>query len=303
MNAAAAPEHDERTGIALAIAGFASLSLGDAIIKTMAGEWSPLAVAALRFTIGAAGLSLLLWRAEGASGFRPSHPRLQLARGFCLALATLCFFSAIFVMPLASAMALAFVAPIFTALFSGPLLGEKVRPATWLASAIALGGVALVLRPNLAELGLAALLPLASAFFFSLMVISNRASAGQGSALSMQAFIAIVAAPVLILAALLGHASGAPSLRIGMPDWSVVARCAIVAVTASAAHWLAYLDTMRAGASTIAPTTYVQMLVAIALGWWWFGDVPDAATLGGAAIIIGAGLVLWRATASAGRVR
>ena len=289
-------QYDERSGVLLALTGFATLSVGDGIIKSMAGEWSPLSVAVLRFAIGAVALSALLYRSEGARGFRPSHPWLQAGRGFCLAAASLCFFCAIFVMPLASAMALAFVSPVFVAILSGPLLGEKVRPAVWIASAIALCGVALVLRPNLAELGLVALLPLASASFFALLVIANRASAGQGSALSMQAYIAVAAMPWLVIAMIAGHLSGIPSLRVSVPDWSVVLRCAAVACTASTAHWLTYLATMRAGAATIAPTTYIQMLVATTLGWWWFGDVPDLATLAGAAIIIGAGLVLWRAT-------
>ena len=292
-------QDDERRGILLATAGFATLSVGDAVIKTMAGEWSPLAVATLRFAIGAVALSALLLRSEGPAGFKPSHPWLQAARGFCLAAASLCFFSAIYVMPLASAMALAFVAPVFVALLSGPLLKEKVRPAVWVASFVALGGVALVLRPNLAALGWVALLPLASASFFALMVVANRASAGQGSALSMQAFIATAAMPWLVLAMLGGHLSGANELRVTVPDWTVIARCAVVAVTASTAHWLTYLGTMRAGAATIAPTTYIQMLVATLLGWWWFGDIPDLATLAGAGIIIAAGLLLWRSTPKA----
>ncbi|QYU69646.1 DMT family transporter [Leptolyngbya sp. 15MV] len=180
----------ERSGLLLALAGFALLSCGDAVIKSMAGQWSPIAVAALRFSIGAVGLSALLALREGTPAFRPRKPWLQVARGVCMAGATLCFFSAIFVMPLAEAMALSFVAPILTALLSGPLLGERVRPAVWLASAIAMGGVLMILRPNLGLLGPVALLPLASAVFFSLMVIANRASAGQGSALSMQVFLA-----------------------------------------------------------------------------------------------------------------
>jgi len=159
-------------------------------------------------------------------------------------------------------------------------------------------GVALILRPNLAALGMVALLPLASAAFFALMVIMNRASAGQGSSLSMQAFIALWATPFLIAAAAIGHLSGQPNLAVGMPDWSVVARCALVALTASSAHWLAYLGTMRAGAATIAPVTYIQMLVATTLGYALFGDVPDLATFAGAGIIIGAGLLLWSRTAA-----
>lgn len=289
-------QKSERSGILIALCGFALLSMGDAVIKTMAGEWSPLAVAALRFALGSAGLSLLLAANEGRAAFRPRNPRLQAARGFCLAAASLCFFSAIFVMPLATAMALAFVSPVIVALLSGPLLKERVRPAVWMASFAALVGVALVLRPNLAQLGPVALLPLASAFFFALMIVANRASAGQGSALSMQVFVQVGAMPALVIAALAGHLSGAGSLAITTPDWTVVARCAVVAVTASSAHWLVYIGTQRAGAATIAPTTYVQMLVATFLGWWWFGDVPDALTLGGAAIIIGAGLILWWST-------
>ena len=289
-------QDNERSGILLAVAGFSSLSVGDAIVKTMAGEWSPLAVAALRFTIGAIGLAILLWRAEGTRAFRPKRPLLQVARGFCLAGATLCFFSAIFVMQLAEAMAIAFISPIFVAFLSGPLLKEKVRPAVWIASPIALVGVMLVLRPNFAELGWMAVLPVISAFFFGLMVISNRAASGDGSSLSMQAYIACIAAPFLIAAALVGHLSGAPSLQVDLPDWTIVARCTLVAVTASTAHWLAYLGTMRAGAATIAPMVYVQMIVAVALGYLLFGDVPDLATVAGAAIIIGAGLFLWVTT-------
>ena len=289
-------QQSERSGILFALCGFALLSVGDAVIKTMAGEWSPLAVATLRFAIGAVGLSALLAMSEGAPAFRPQNPKLQLARGICLAAASLMFFSAIFVMPLATAMALAFVSPVIVALLSGPLLGEKVRPAVWAASFAALVGVALVLRPNLAELGLVALLPLGSALFFALMVIANRASAGQGSALSMQVFIQVGAMPVLLIAALTGHFSGVEALQVDMPDWTIVARCVVVAITASTAHWLAYMGTQRAGAATIAPTTYVQMLIATFMGWWWFDDVPDLLTLVGASIIIGAGLLLWWST-------
>ena len=289
-------QQDERSGLVLAASGFALLSVGDAVVKTMAGEWSPIAVAALRFAIGAFALSVLLWRSEGAAGFRASNPLLQVARGACLAGATICFFSAIFVMPLADTMALTFLSPIFVALLSGPLLGEEVRSEVWLVSAIALTGVALILRPNLAVLGWQALLPIGSAAFFALMVIANRATKGQGSALSMQAFIALWATPFLIAAALAGSWTGAPSLALTMPDWTIAARCALVALTATCAHWLAYLGTMRAGAATIAPTTYIQIVVASVLGYLVFGDIPDLLTLTGAAIVIAAGLILWRRT-------
>lgn len=283
----------ERSGLLLALCGFALLSCGDAVIKTMTGEWSPLAVGALRFTLGAIGLSVLLALNEGARGFRPAKPLLQVARGLCLAIASLLFFCAIFVMPLAEATAVAFLSPLLTALLSGPLLGEKVRPQVWIASLVAFAGVSLVLQPNVAELGWLGLLPLASATFFSLMMIANRAAAGQGSSLSMQVFVALTAAPLLTMVAIAGQASGIELLRVTWPDWTVFARCAVVALSASTAHWLIYLGTTRAGAAMIAPMTYVQLLVASVLGWLLFGDRPGLSTLAGAAVIVCAGLYLW----------
>jgi drug/metabolite transporter (DMT)-like permease len=110
----------------------------------------------------------------------------------------------------------------------------------------------------------------------------------------MQAFVAIVASFILICCAVIARAFSVEHFIFGWPDWDVVVRCAIVATTASIAHWLAYLGTTRAGAAQVAPATYVQMLVATLLGWAFFNDVPDALTLTGAAIIIGAGLFLWR---------
>lgn len=211
-----------------------------------------------------------------------------------MGISTACFFSAIFVMPLAEATALVFIAPILTSLLSKPLLGEHVRSSVWIASLIALVGVAMVLRPNLLTLGWQAVLPLGAALFFSLTVIANRASAGTGSAFSMQAYMAIFAAPVLVLFAAAGYFSGIEQLKFGWPPFDVVAKCVTVAVTASTAHYLVYLGTTKAGAATIAPMTYVQLLVAIILGWFVFGDVPDAMTLAGAAVIVLGGLYLWR---------
>ena len=284
----------ERSGLAYAVTGFALLSCGDAVIKSMAGEWPPYAVAALRFVIGALGLSVILWRQEGPRAFVPQNWKLQLARGVCLALASTCFFSALFIMPMAEAMAIGFLAPILTQALAGPVLGETVRPKVYAISLVALAGVVVILRPNLAELGWAALLPVASAIFFALMMIANRASAGQGSTLSAQVFVAAFCAPILTVGAVAAKLSGIPALDFGWPAWDVAARCAIVAVTASTAHWLAYIGTSRAGAAQVAPAIYVQMLVVVILGWAFFGEVPDTLTLTGAGLIIGAGLYLWR---------
>lgn len=284
----------ERSGVIAAIAGFALLSVGDAVIKTMAQEWPAFAVAALRFSIGAIGLSALLWLHEGPRAFVPTNWKLQIARGACLACATVCFFSAIYIMPLAEAMAIAFLAPILTQALAGLILGEQVRPKVYAVSLVALTGVVIILRPNLAELGWAALLPLISAIFFALMMILNRMSAGQSSSLAAQVFVAGLCAPILILGSAAAKLSGVAEFDFGWPSWDVIARCTLVALTASTAHWLAYIGTARAGAAQAAPAIYVQMLVAVIMGWIMFDDIPDLYTCLGAGLIIAAGLYLWR---------
>ena len=85
-----------------------------------------------------------------------------------------------------------------------------------------------------------------------------------------------------------------PRLELGVPDWTIIARCAVVACSASFAHWAIYKGTVKAGAAAIAPMTYVQLLVATVMGIAVFGDWPDGPTLLGSALIIAAGLWLWR---------
>lgn len=286
---------NESGGLLIALCGFALLSLGDAVVKTMAGMWPGTAIALLRYALGAVGLWAILLAREGPTALRVPRPGVQLLRGLAVALATTGFFSALFVMPLADATAITFTSPMLTALLAALVLGEPARRATWLATLAAFAGVMIVLRPNVMTLGWSALLPLLSALGMSVLVIGNRAVAGAASALAMQAYVAAAAVPILLAITLAGHASGFPPLQVGWPDWSVLARCALVAVSASTAHWLIFLGTTRAGAATIAPATYVQLLVAITLGWVAFGEPPDAMTLIGAAIIVAAGLALWRA--------
>ena len=286
---------ERNTGLLMALAGFAALSGGDAVIKSIAGEWPGTAVAALRYSIGALGLGVLLWVREGRAAFNMPMPKMQLIRGVSVAVATMCFFSAIFLMPLAEATAIVFTSPIITAILSAVILKERVGKATWIACAVAFVGVLVIMRPNIALLGTAALLPLIAATCMSFLMMANRAVAGGGSPLQMQFLIAVIAAPVLLISAFAGQMSGIPALAVPMPDWTVVIRCMLVAVTATCSHWLVYLATTKATAADIAPMTYVQLPTAMLLGILLFQDWPDALALVGFAVIIAAGLYLWHA--------
>lgn len=292
---------DIRAAWLLGLAGFALLSLGDSVVKSIAGMWPGTAAAALRFALGAIGLGALLWWHEGRTGFAAPRIGLQVARGAALALASLMFFLAVYAMPLAEATAIQFASPMLTALLSAWLLHERVAARTWGAIVAAFAGVLIVLRPNIAILGPAALLPLGAATGMAALVLLNRRSATDVSPLAAQFFVAAGAAPFLLLAAVAGHVSGAPALAIGWPDIGVIVRCALVVVTASTAHWLLYRATLHASAAAIAPTVYIQIIVATLIGIVWFGDWPDAVAMGGTALIIAAGLRLWHGGRAGGQ--
>jgi len=283
-----------RSGLLYALCGFALLSIGDAVIKSIAGAWPGTAVAALRYSIGAIGLGALLFLKEGRRGFAMPMPKVQLLRGFSVAMATICFFSSIFLMPLADATAIGFTSPMITAIFSAIFLHERINATKWVAIFVAFGGVLMIMRPNVMELGWVALLPLAAAMSMAFMIIGNRAVAGTGSPLLMQFLVASLAVPFVLCAAIIGHFSGVEALHVGVPDWTIIARCTLVAITASFAHWLIYMATTRASAAEIAPMTYVQLLIAVGLGILLFGDWPDLTSLAGAGIIVASGLILWR---------
>ncbi len=281
-------------GLFFALTGYMLLSAGDAVVKSTTPLWPAPAIAALRYLFGAVGLGILLWAKEGAAGFRIDRHALHWARALAVACSAVCFFIGVTMIPLADATAITFIMPMLTAFLSAFFLKEKVSHQTWLASAIAFTGVLIILRPNLLGVGPAALLPIGSALGMAFLIMLNGKAAGRSSVLAMQFIVAAFATPILLLFALIGHVSGIPAMHVSMPDWTVIARCAFVAVSASVAHTLIFLATTRASAATIAPMTYAQLLVAMTISTFVFDHPPDVTSLGGSALIVGAGLYLWR---------
>jgi drug/metabolite transporter (DMT)-like permease len=285
--------NNDRAGLLYALAGFCTLSIGDAIVKGMAGEWPAPAMAATRYVVGTAVLALLLARAEGPGALRLPTDRLHWVRGVAISLSAVGMFLAVWIMPLAEATTIAFTQPIITAVLAMLVLGERARRSTWIATIFAFAGVFVVLRPNFETAGWGVLLPLLGASGMAVTIIANRKVTGRASVLAMQYYMSVTAMLFLLVASLAGHFTGLEKFEIYAPHWSVIARCAFIGLSATLAQWLIFMGTVKAGAGTVAPMTYGQLLMAVALGWAFFGERPDAIALLGAAIIVGAGLFLW----------
>lgn len=296
-------QQSDRAGLLYALGGFCTLSIGDAIIKGMAGDWPAPAMATTRYVVGTALLGFLIWRHQGLAGLALPKDKLQWVRGVAISCSAIGMFLAVWIMPLAEATTIAFTQPVITAVLAWFLLKERATASTWIATAAAFVGVFIVLRPNFEVVGWGVLLPLVGATGMAVTIIANRFTMGRASVLAMQYYMSVTAMIFLLFATLAGHLSGVEGFEVTMPHWSVVARCAFIGLSATLAQYLIYMGTMKAGAGTIAPMTYGQLLMAVALGWYFFGDAPDALAMLGAAIIIGAGLFLWYAGRKRDRAR
>ena len=285
----------DRAGLLYALAGFCTLSIGDAIIKGMAGDWPAPAMAAMLYVAGTILLAVLLARHEGVAALALPRDRLQWIRGVAISLSAVGMFLAVWIMPLAEATSIFFTQPMITAVLAWALLGERARLSTWVATLVAFAGVFIVLRPNFAVAGWGVLLPLLGAAGMAVTIIANRAVTGRASILAMQYYMSVTAMIFLIAVTAAGHLSGMEGFTVHWPHWSVVARCVFIGLSATLAQWLIFMGTVKAGAGTVAPMTYGQLLMAVALGWVFFGDRPDLTSMVGAAVIIGSGLYLWYA--------
>lgn len=288
-------QNTDRAGLLYALGGFCTLSIGDAIIKGMSGDWPAPAMAATRYVAGTILLAILLARYEGRAALALPRDKLQWVRGIAISVSATGMFLAVWIMPLAEATSIFFTQPMITAILAWALLGERARLSTWIATLVAFAGVFIVLRPNFAIAGWGVLLPLLGAAGMAVTIIANRAVTGRASILAMQYYMSVTAMIFLAVATAAGHLSGVEGFTVEWPHWSVVARCIFIGLSATLAQWLIFMGTVKAGAGTVAPMTYGQLLMAVALGWTFFGDRPDLTSMLGAAIIVGSGLYLWHA--------
>ena len=108
-------QQSDRAGLAYALAGFCTLSIGDAIVKGMAGLWPATVMAATRYFVGASVLAALLARAEGVAALRLPRDPIQWVRGIAISCSALGMFFAVWLMPLATATTIQFTHPMITA--------------------------------------------------------------------------------------------------------------------------------------------------------------------------------------------
>jgi drug/metabolite transporter (DMT)-like permease len=268
-------------GIALILLSTVFLGASDVTAKYLSATLPSIEIAWIRFSVFALIMVPAMLPGSPLFALRTERPGLQLMRGVTLLLSSLLFISGLAFLPIAEASATGFVAPLFVTALSIFFLGEKVGVRRWLATAVGLIGVLIVLRPGSSAFDPAAFFPLVSALAWAGTLIMTRMMSGREHAITIMTYSSI--AGVCILSALV------PFVWV-TPSWHDILFGIFIGVASTAGQWIVVLAFRYADASVLAPFSYTQLLWVSILGFLVFGEVPDIWTVTGAAVIVASGL-------------
>ncbi|MDG4883788.1 DMT family transporter [Mesorhizobium sp. WSM4884] len=209
--------------------------------------------------------------------------RPMLVRSAFTLAAWLCYYNAARSLQLAELTTIYYAAPIIVTVLSVVILGETVPLPRWVAVFIGFAGVFVACDPTRLGLSMPVMLVLAAAVLWGIAVVLLRKTAMQERTMIQLVlnnfyFLLFSAVPALIW--------------WRMPGGLQLVLLASVGALGGVAQYLLFEGMKRAPVSIVAPFEYTSLVWAFALGFAIWGDVPRAQVFVGAALIIGAGLVI-----------
>lgn len=252
----------------------------DGITKTLATDYAVPQILCVRFLIFCL-FALAIARPKSLrTAFRSRHPVLQIARSLIIVIEVGVFIVAFRYLPLADAHAISGIAPLLVTALAVPFLGEKVGMRRWTAISIGFLGLLIIVRPGIGVFNPAALIPLAGAGLWAIYQILVR-KVSEDSAATSLLYMAVTGA--IVMTALAPFFWRPPDST----GWLLLLSLGVVG---SLGHYILIKAFQAAPASTLQPFHYVVLIWATIVGYLVFGDLPDAWTVLGAAVIAGSGL-------------
>ncbi|WP_377188846.1 DMT family transporter [Ruegeria meonggei] len=287
-------------GIVLML-GFCLLApLGDAMAKLL-GETTPIGMLVwVRFAVQAIVLIPLVALSDRSFRMRGRILRLTFIRTILHIVGIAAMFSALKFLPLADAVAIAFVMPFIMLILGKYVLDEVVGIRRLIACTVGFVGTLMVIQPSFAQVGAAALLPLVVALVFALFMLVTRKIAKETDPVALQAVSGIMATVLLLPVLVLGTVGGVWELSLIPPMGEGHYLLIAIGLLGTVAHLFMTWSLRYAPSATLAPMQYLEIPVATLFGWLIFHDLPDGIAALGIAITIAAGLyVILRERASA----
>jgi len=271
-------------GIGLVLFAMAILPFIDVCAKYLGQQGVPvIQMVWARFFFGAVLTLPFAIRVAGVAAFSPVNPLFNSARALFLILGTAFFFLSLKYLGIADTLAIYFVQPILVTALSPLLLGEHVGLRRWSTVAVGFVGVLIIIRPGFQAFNLGVLFALLAGLSSSFYIITTRYLTGTADAMVTTFQTSTIGAIALSAALPLYW------LPVGETQWLLLVLLGAIAI---AGHYLITRAYDYAEASLLAPFGYTEMIMAVAAGWWFFGDFPDAWTLTGVAILIGCAIYI-----------
>ncbi|MDF3414237.1 DMT family transporter [Sulfitobacter sp. M57] len=284
------PQDRPFIGITLML-GFCLIApLADAIAKMLGTSVALGQVVMIRFAVQFLLLAPLVWVSGRAWQVHGATFWLVLLRTVLHILGITTMFIALTYLPLADAVAIAFVMPFFMLILGKFVLNEEVGKRRLAACLVGFLGTLLVIQPSFVSVGWPALLPVAVAAIFSLFMLVTRKIAKETDPISLQAVSGAMALILIVPVLAIGSAQDIPTLQIAAPTSGQWAMLLGLGGLGTVAHLLMTWSLRFAPSATLAPMQYLEIPFATLLGLLIFGEFPNRLACLGIAITIVAGL-------------
>jgi drug/metabolite transporter (DMT)-like permease len=286
-------------GISLKFASVLCLAGMASCVKYLGSAVPAGQVVFFRGVIAMVVIAAVAWRGEGLHVLKTRNWRMHASRSLAGAFSMFCWFISLTLIPFAEMTAISFTVPLFLTVLAMVFLREQIHWYRWTALGIGFAGVLIIVGPDLAAsqgdpLGAGIALTAAVLAAFALMFL--RRMSGHENALTIT-FYFFLTSTVLAVLSLVFEPWPMPSRA----QWLPLAMVGIFGVMGQLTMTYSY---RYAEASLIAPLDYVNMLIAIAIGFYIFGEIPHVSTWIGAPLIISAGgVILWREYVKLKRIR
>jgi drug/metabolite transporter (DMT)-like permease len=191
-------------------------------------------------------------------------------------------------MPLASAVAINFSAPLFATLVAAVLLKEVVRPERWIALVAGFVGVLLVTHPGVGTFEVGTLFALGNAVLYGSVTVGVRRMTATESTETLTMYQLLLLTGFFTLSLPFGFVA---------PTWSDAGVMVLNGMANAIGQYLWTRALHLAPTSAVVPFNYFSLVWAMMLGFVVWGDIPSLPLLAGSAIVVGSGLfLLWSET-------
>ena len=274
--------------------GFCVLApASDALVKILGDGIPLLQVLIARFMAQLLLLRRNLWTSRHYTWMRADRIGLVILRSVLHLVAIAFFFLSLRYLPLADAIAIAYVLP-FLILAVGWFTGDRASPLTLGLCLLGFVGTLMVVQPSFADVGWPALLPIVVAVLFTGFMFITRKISKHIEPIDLQAANGVCAMVILLPIALVGQSLEIPMLMM-VPVSNVELLYLIgLGVLGTLAHLMMTWALRFASAPTVAPVQYLEIPFAALYGWLIFKDLPNGLSAIGIVVTITAGLLVLR---------